>query len=166
MARTKSTSKSIDIQPRSPRKATTTRGCAKKTVLATSTATLPAPTRNTSEEPSASELLNHSQQTTDEWYKSVRTKKGYANYVKSGKKWLEDWIADGRLEDTDETGEDGTNGEAQTVERSNFKGAFDKITSETAVALRLLTAYKCDHLGRGFATAEGLRSAFKHYFER
>ncbi|KAJ7087564.1 hypothetical protein B0H15DRAFT_982779 [Mycena belliarum] len=98
--------------------------------------------------PSASSLLNNSQQTTDEWYKSKRTKKGYANYVKSGKKWLVDWTAEGRLDD--EISAD----------------AFDEITAETPLALRALTAYKCEHLERGFASAEGLRSAFKDYFER
>ncbi|KAJ7456105.1 hypothetical protein FB451DRAFT_1564714 [Mycena latifolia] len=98
--------------------------------------------------PSASSLLDNSQQTTDEWYKSSRTKKGYANYVKSGKKWLKDWTAEGRLDD--EIAAD----------------AFDEITEETPLALRALTAYKCEHLERGFASAEGLRSAFKDYFER
>ncbi|KAJ6532615.1 hypothetical protein B0H19DRAFT_1383964 [Mycena capillaripes] len=88
------------------------------------------------------------QQTTDEWYKSSRTKKGYANYVKSGKKWLVDWTAEGRLDD--EISAD----------------AFDSITDQTPLALRALTAYKCEHLERGFASAEGLRSAFKDYFER
>jgi hypothetical protein len=107
-------------------------------------------------EPSASTLLNHSQQTTEEWYKSVRTKKGYASYVKSGKKWLAEWVAEDRLDDE----------ESEGFVQSSFAGAFDSITSQTPTALRLLTAYKCDHQGRAFATAEGLRSAFKHYFER
>ncbi|KAJ7143011.1 hypothetical protein C8R44DRAFT_726298 [Mycena epipterygia] len=98
--------------------------------------------------PSASSLLNNSQQTTDEWYKSPRTKKGYGNYVKGGKTWLEEWTSEGRLDD--EIAVD----------------AFDNITDQTPLALRALTAYKCEHLGRGFASAEGLRSAFKDYFER
>lgn len=97
---------------------------------------------------SGASLLQDSQQTTDEWYKSSRTKKGYANYVKSGKKWLVDWTAEGRLDD--EISAD----------------AFDTITEQTPLALRALTAYKCEHLERGFASAEGLRSAFKDYFER
>jgi hypothetical protein len=113
-------------------------------------------------EPSASTLLNHSQQTTDEWYKSTRTKAGYANYVKSGKKWLEEWVAGGRLVDKDER----SRGQEDDPERSSFADAFDSIISQTPTALRLLTAYKCDHQGRAFATAEGLRSAFKHFFER
>ncbi|KAJ7146653.1 hypothetical protein C8R44DRAFT_864392 [Mycena epipterygia] len=87
-------------------------------------------------------------QTTDEWYKSPRTKKGYGNYVKGGKTWLEEWTSEGRLDD--EIAVD----------------AFDNITDQTPLALRALTAYKCEHLGRGFASAEGLRSAFKDYFER
>ncbi|KAJ6533640.1 hypothetical protein B0H19DRAFT_1081055 [Mycena capillaripes] len=107
-----------------------------------------APTAATSAFPSALSLLQNSQQTTDEWYKSSRTKKGYANYVKSGKKWLVDWTAEGRLDD--EISAD----------------VFDSITDQTPLALRALTAYKCEHLERGFASAEGLRSAFKDYFER
>src|SRR5262245_2003359 len=43
--------------------------------------------------------------------------------------------------------------------------AFDKISLRTLMALRLLTAYKCDHQGKGFSMAKGLRSAFKSYFE-
>jgi hypothetical protein len=83
---------------------------------------------------SGASLLQDSQQTTDEWYKSSRTKKGYANYVKSGKKWLVDWTAEGRLDD--EISAD----------------AFDTITEQTPLALRALTAYKCEHLERGFAS--------------
>ncbi|KAJ7121155.1 hypothetical protein C8R44DRAFT_736834 [Mycena epipterygia] len=77
-----------------------------------------------------------------------RTKKGYRNYVKGDKTWLEEWTSEGRL--NDEIAAD----------------AFDNITDQTPLALRALTAYKCEHLGRGFASAEGLRSAFKDYFER
>jgi hypothetical protein len=98
--------------------------------------------------PSTSSLLENSRQTMDEWYKAARTKQGYANYVKSGKKWLEDWTSEGRLEN-------------EISEK-----AFDIITDQTPLALRALTAYKCEHLERGFASAEGLRSAFKDYFER
>ena len=36
--------------------------------------------------------------TEDEWYKAARTKKGYANYVKSAKKWLVEWTADEHLD--------------------------------------------------------------------
>ncbi|KAK6984406.1 hypothetical protein R3P38DRAFT_2806593 [Favolaschia claudopus] len=99
-------------------------------------------------QPSSTSLLKHSQQTTDEWYKAARTKNGYANYVKSGKKWLEEWTSEARLDD--EIGAD----------------AFDVIAEHTPLALRALTAYKCEHLERGFSSAEGLRSAFKDYFER
>jgi hypothetical protein len=116
------------------------------------TATQPAP--------SASVLLNHSQETTEEWYRSPRTKKGYANYVKSGKDWLKTWVAEGGLDD------DVGNGPEDGQQRLRFADAFDKITAQTPTALRLLTAYKCDHNGLGFSTAEGLWSAFKLYFER
>ena len=119
----------------------------------------PGPTE--SEPPTAAQLLSRSQQTMDEWYKSVRTKKGYANYVKSGKEWLVEWAKKpelaGRMEDNLEVDDD---------LEMNLATAFDSITEQTPVALRMLISYKCDHQGRGFATAEGIRSAFKHYFER
>lgn len=115
------------------------------------------------EPPTPAQLLSQSQQTTDEWYKSVRTKKGYANYVKSGKEWLLEWakkpeVAE-RMEESLEV-----DGDSETC--TNLAKAFDSITEQTPVALRILISYKCDHQGRGFATAEGIRSAFKHYFER
>ncbi|KAJ6590770.1 hypothetical protein B0H10DRAFT_1961038 [Mycena sp. CBHHK59/15] len=81
----------------------------------------------TSELPSASSLLYNSQQTTEKWYKSPQTKKGYGNYVKSSKKWLVDWTAKGCLHN--EISAD----------------AFDNITAQTPLALRALTAYKCEH---------------------
>ncbi|KAJ6617090.1 hypothetical protein B0H10DRAFT_1948607 [Mycena sp. CBHHK59/15] len=102
----------------------------------------------TSELPSASSLLYNSQQTTEKWYKSPQTKKGYGNYVKSSKKWLVDWTAKGCLHN--EISAD----------------AFDNITAQTPLALRALTAYKCEHLEWGFASAEGLCSTFKDYFEQ
>jgi hypothetical protein len=108
------------------------------------------------EPPSASQLLNQSLQTTDEWFKSVCTKKGYANYVKNGKKLLGEWTAD-----QDDGGFVGVGSDRKGLVR-----AFDSITEHTPTALRLIMAYKCEHLGRAFSTAEGLRSAFKHFFER
>ena len=115
-----------------------------------------------SEPPTAAELLSQSQQTTDEWYKSVRTKKGYANYVKSGKEWLVEWAKKPEAERM--MGDDEVDDDSEM--RTNLEKAFNSITDHTPVALRMLISYKCDHQGRGFATAEGLRSAFKHYFER
>jgi hypothetical protein len=114
-------------------------------------------TESGSEIPSASQLLDHSHQTTEDWYKSSRTKKGYAGYVKAGKKWILDWACT-------ESEPDG-----RSVTESDSEGlayAFDTISKDTPLALRLLTAFKCDHNGKGFPTAEGIRSAFKDYFER
>ncbi|KAJ7059095.1 hypothetical protein C8F01DRAFT_1232196 [Mycena amicta] len=90
----------------------------------------------------------NSTETTDEWYKAARTKKGYANYVKSAKKWLVEWTADKHLD-----------GEISA-------DVFDVISEQTPVALRALPAFKGEHMGLGFASAEGIRSAFKDYFER
>ena len=112
--------------------------------------------KNSPPTPSVSVLLSQSLLTTDEWYKSSKTTKAYAAYVKSGKKFLESWEEEGSTDISSNEPED----------PSTFAGAFDEINSKTPIALRLLTAYKCDHQGKGFATAEGLRSAFKLYFER
>ena len=110
---------------------------------------------NTSD-PSTSRLLDHTRQTTDDWYKSSRTKKGYAGYVKSGKKWVFEW-AGAQME---------PDAQSSTDESEGLALAFDSLSKNTPLALRLLTAFKCDHNGKGFATAEGIRSAFKDYFER
>ena len=114
-----------------------------------------------SEPPTTAQLLSQSQQTTDEWYKSVWTKKEYANYVKSGKEWLVEWAKKpelaGRTEDNLEVDDDS---------EMNLAKAFDSITEQTPVALQMLISYKCDHQGQGFAMAEGIWSAFKHYFEQ
>ena len=125
----------------------------------------PTGTLNTTEAtiapPSPSALLSHSQLTTEEWYRSAKTTRAYASYVKSGKEFLKSWAEDG-------TGSQG--GESDSLvdsdSRDTFVGAFDSITSRTPIALRLFLAYKCDHQQKGFSTAEGLRSAFKQYFER
>jgi hypothetical protein len=113
------------------------------------------------EPPTAAQLLSQSQQTMDEWYKSVQTKKGYANYVKSGKEWLVEWAKkpelSGRMED---------NFKVDDNLEMNLAKVFDSITEQTPVALWMLISYKCDHQGRGFVMAEGIHSAFKHYSER
>ncbi|KAG6847913.1 hypothetical protein H0H93_004984 [Arthromyces matolae] len=114
--------------------------------------------REHSVEPTAASLLSQSKQTTDDWYKSARTKKGYATYVKSGKKLLADWSCEDIPDSNPNT--------MEHMDRTGLADAFDSISENTPIALRLLVAYKCEHLGRGFATAEGIRSAFKDYFER
>ncbi|KAF8326289.1 hypothetical protein F5887DRAFT_1084601 [Amanita rubescens] len=106
--------------------------------------------------PSVTQLLDQTRETTDEWYRFKRTKNGYANYVKNGKQWLGEWATEDRTDDDSEEGS----------MRVHLAQAFNTISEHTPVALRLLTAYKCEHQGCTFATAEGLRSAFKDYFER
>lgn len=109
------------------------------------------------EVPSVTQLLQSSRLTTDEWYKAARTTKAYANYVKAGKKWLEDWVTEAR--------DDGNANRGTGEERTAFRAAFDVIGANTPTALRLYTAYKCEHQSCGFSTADGVRSAFKQYFE-
>lgn len=113
-------------------------------------------------QPTTADLLQHSTVTTEEWYKSARTTQVYANYVKSGKKWLGVWVSEDRQGQSIEG-----DASASTIEdRESFAGAFDTLCGNTPIALRLLLAFKCDVQKNGFATAEGLRSAFKQYFER
>jgi hypothetical protein len=119
--------------------------------------TLPNSPSTSSSLPSKSTLLSHSQSMTDTWYRAARTTKAYATYVNSGKVFLRSWVEEGRLSSAEES--------EVPEERSTFLGAFDCIGPQTPVALRIFTAYKCDHEGKGFATAEGMRSAFKQYFE-
>jgi len=80
--------------------------------------------------------------------------------VKSGKSWLKDWVANGGFDDPGSSSNEGTE------ERSKFANAFDILSVQTPIALRLLTAYKCDHSSCSFSTAEGVWSAFKQYFKR
>lgn len=116
--------------------------------------------------PSVAQLLDQSRETTDEWYKSKRTKNGYANYVKSGKQWLDEWATEDQTDDSEGMAGDQTDGSEEGSTRVHLAQAFNTISEHAPVALRLLTAYKCEHQGCTFATAEGLRSAFKDYFER
>ncbi|KAF7327172.1 hypothetical protein MKEN_00294300 [Mycena kentingensis (nom. inval.)] len=135
--------------PPTPQSSPRKRAPAKKPPKKPTKSTKSKATATANPEPlSSASLLQNSKETTEQWYKSKRTKSGYANYVKNGKQWLEEWTAEGRLEG------------GVSVQ------AFEEMTEETPVALRALTAFKCEHLGRGFATAEGIRSAFKDYFER
>ncbi|KAF7351924.1 hypothetical protein MVEN_01154200 [Mycena venus] len=109
------------VRSRAPRKAAGSTGNRKK-------AAKPAQTAATSDLPSTSSLLKNSRQTTDEWLKSARTKKGYGNYVKGGKKWLVEWTAEGRLDD--EISEDAFDNEVlppQKASRSAFKDYFEQV---------------------------------------
>ncbi|KAL6299998.1 hypothetical protein BKA93DRAFT_753048 [Sparassis latifolia] len=119
-------------------------------------------------QPMTSELLQHSDLTTEQWYKSKNTQKVYVNYVKSGKAWLVQWVNEGQKEvDSRPSSTEGEqSGECSIPEEhSMFAGAFDKISEHTPMVLCLLMAYKCDHEKHGYATTEGLHSTFKEYFE-
>lgn len=110
--------------------------------------------------PTVASLNNSSQLTTEQWYRSATTTRTYAGYVKAGKKWLTEWANESRQT---MGGEDSA---GISEECSVFLDAFDCIGEHTPTALRMLTTFKCDHEEKKFATAEGLRSAFKSYFER
>lgn len=112
----------------------------------------------TTPHPTAAALNSSSRLTAEQWFRSKNTTKTYANYVKAGKKFLASWAEEGR-----ETVEGETQGDCGLPEYAN---AFDIIGEHTPTALRMLTAFKCDHEEKKFSTAEGLRSSFKSYFER
>lgn len=109
--------------------------------------------------PTAASLDSSSRLTADQWYRSTNTTKTYAAYVKAGKKFLESWTKEDRETVTGESEGDGAG-------VPEFENAFDNIDEHTPTALRMLTAFKCDHEKKKFSTAEGIRSAFKSYFER
>jgi hypothetical protein len=72
--------------------------------------------------PTASTLLNHTQITTDEWFKSKKTMKSYASYVQSGKEWLKGFVEEVRGH-TEEQGIDSEVTFASiSKERSEFSG--------------------------------------------
>jgi hypothetical protein len=41
-------------------------------------------------------LFNHTQITTEEWFKSKKMTKSYASYVRSSKEWLKGFIEEGQ----------------------------------------------------------------------
>ncbi len=89
--------------------------------------------------PTSAELQHTAAQTTDDWLFANRTKSNYDGHINRGKAFL------------------GSMGD-------DFANAFDSITADTPVALRMFLSYKCDHEQCSFKTAEGIRSAFKTYF--
>lgn len=116
-------------------------------------------------EPDPEALLECSRLTTEAWYKSKRTTKAYTNYVKAGKAWLQKWVAEETA--SGEGMESGQEGVTQSPgdRRALFSGAFDEAGEHTPNVLRMYIAFKCEHQKLGFSTAEGIRSAFKSYFE-
>lgn len=112
--------------------------------------------------PTAAVLLEQSKLTTDGWYKSKRTTKAYANYVKAAIKWLDGWTDESGVDGSSDETDDGADGVGR---REAFSGALSSVSEHTPTVLRLYLAFKCEHEGCGFSTAEGLRSAFKQYFE-
>jgi hypothetical protein len=123
--------------------------------------------------PSRSGLHQQTLLTTEQWYKSKNTQKGYASHVRGGKQFVKDWDAEHEEETEDpnsEEDEDGIEAGSSSLQSSpnslRLGKVFDEIGENTPTALRLYTADKCEQLGRSFSVAEGTRSAFKLYFER
>lgn len=126
----------------------------------TSHHTTSGPATSSKSLPTSSELLAQSKITTDAWYKSKRTTKAYANYVKGGKNWLQ-----GFSHSNIQVLNSAIAAEEHDEGRHIYAGAFDTVSEHTPIALRLYITFKCDHQNLGFSTAEGIRSAFKSYFE-
>lgn len=106
-------------------------------------------------------LLSQVQQTTNEWFHSQRTTKGYARNVKAGREWLEGWVELSKSLENDEELEG-----AGDMVNPAFANAFDEIGEHTPTVLTLYTTLKCEQEGCKFATAEAIRSSFKDYFEQ
>lgn len=113
-------------------------------------------------QPTAAVLNGTSRMTVAEWFRAKSMTRTYESYLKAGKLWLAEWTGEDREAVPGEYREEGV--DVPEV-RSVFSNVFDTIGEHTPTALRMFTAFKCDHQGKGFATAEGLRSAFKSYFE-
>ncbi|KAJ3710099.1 hypothetical protein C8R42DRAFT_648977 [Lentinula raphanica] len=76
--------------------------------------------------PTASQLLSHSHQTIEDWYKSFNTKKGYAGYVKSEKKWILEWAANTEI-DPEDSGQ-------SAADTKGLAHGFDNISKYTPMA--------------------------------
>ena len=46
-----------------------------------------------------------------------------------------------------------------------FASAFNEAGEHTLIVLHMYIAFKCEHQKLGFSTVEGIRLAFKSYFE-
>ena len=114
--------------------------------------------------PNSGSLLKSSRLTTEAWYKSKCTTIVYANYVKAGKAWLEKWVVK-----EPSNGDSDVGGPPEPVASGNghavFASAFNEAGEHTPTVLHMYVAFKCEHQKLGFSTAEGIRSAFKSYFE-
>lgn len=137
-----------------------------KTTTAARNAASCAPSQSSSRnrQPSSSQvpttLLHRTLATINKWHKSERTKAGYKSHVNRGMKWLQKWVVE-HAGSGEEEGDD----DSEDI-CDNMKDTFTVISEQTPIALRLLTAYKCDEGKCKFSTAEGIRSAFKDYFEK
>jgi hypothetical protein len=52
----------------------------------------------------------------------------------------------------------------QNFSNGELKEAFNVLSGQTPTALLAFVAFKCEHSGYSYKTAEGIRSAFKQYF--
>lgn len=102
-----------------------------------------------------------SQQTIDNWYRSKNTTKAYAGYVRAGFKWVEAF--------TDATRFDLDGSQATLMDpeqRMKLRGALETPGEWSPMALRAFIASKCDYDTKKYSTAEGIRAAFKNYWEQ
>ncbi|KAI0056179.1 hypothetical protein BV25DRAFT_1921184 [Artomyces pyxidatus] len=136
--------------PPSPRKPRTPRKSPNKNSPATTSTSSPT---------SSTCLLSQAEATSKKWYRQPKTTSQYDGYIKNGRLWLQSFST---CEHEEVEVPDGD----PSLGREKFVDAFDKLSEYTAVALLLYTVYKCDEQGNGFATAEGVRAAFKQHFER
>ncbi|KAF9207016.1 hypothetical protein BGZ49_001352 [Haplosporangium sp. Z 27] len=103
---------------------------------ASETSSLPSPSPAL---PSIQSELDTTKSTEDHRY-SKKTRGNYNGHIERGKKYASEFGPD-------------------------MAGAFDSISRITPVVLRAFVSNKCNENGYSYKTAEGIRSAFKKYFE-
>lgn len=113
--------------------------------------------------PSAAELSTLSSAKVAEWFRATSTSDAYKRYVKDGREWVRKWVeetqrSEGAGDESDDAGSTLEPGSRDMAE------AFDMISELTPRALHAFVVYKCEVQGNSYKTAEGIRSAFKHYF--
>ncbi|GBE89867.1 hypothetical protein SCP_1701930 [Sparassis crispa] len=105
--------------------------------------------------PSYASLNKLSKAKVDAWFRAESTSDGYKQYVREGKAWIAKWAESMK-------GSDGTSMDA--LDSSAIAVAFDTVSEYTPKALHAFVIYKCEIQENSYKTAEGIRSAFKHYF--
>lgn len=106
-------------------------------------------------------LQNTQIEQTKRWALAKRTSEAYSGYVKRGKEFLKQLIANSRT-----AGEVLTDKYGDPINEDDFKNVFDDPPNQySAEALMMYLSEECHKLGKGKSTAQALYSAFKKHWE-